>query len=188
MERLAHNMTESPFSAVLHPGEQLLWSGQPKQGPRTLEWSQYLWGIAIVVPSALLSAFWQRRDWRPWVWHVVLMLAGTVIGVSVGRWLDARRRSRLYYAVTSERLIVAKGAAPEKMRVLPLYALLDAKVDGQHVTFNAGASVWTRLDSPEGVTVPGWPTSNCFAELEEPERVCEVIRRAMASQAQPLPE
>jgi hypothetical protein len=109
-------MTNPAISNELARGEQLLWSGQPRQGI-VLRAS-----AALMIPFSFLwggfAFFWEATviaDGAPFfftLWGIPFVLVGLYI--TVGRFFyDSWRRGRTQYGVTSERiLIVTGGNAP----------------------------------------------------------------------------
>jgi hypothetical protein len=112
----------------LDPGEQLLWHGQPKQGlllrssdilmiPFSLLWG----GFAIFWESAAIT------NGAPFffvLWGIPFMLVG--LYVIVGRFfVEAAQRSRTYYAVTDERIIILSGIMNRNVKTLNLRSLSD---------------------------------------------------------------
>jgi hypothetical protein len=178
------------LESQLVPGEWLLWSGQPSQGFLLRAADAYL------IPFSLLWAgfavFWEVRVFSTdlsfifMLWGVPFILVGLYI--TVGRFfIDARQRSKTYYGVTNERLIIVSGLLSRKVESLNLRALKDISLNeksngGGTITFGAinPMSRWTG-----GRSFPGWGKRFTPSfELEwEAKRVYEIIRNAQRQSA-----
>lgn len=115
----------------LDPGERVLWCGQPKQG------LMFRPSDALMIPFSLLwggfAIFWESMaiiEGAPLLfvlWGILFVLVGLYL--IVGRFIvDAMRRKRTYYALTSERVIVVSGLLRRSVRTLSLKALSDISV------------------------------------------------------------
>jgi len=110
MQRLVS--TESVFSSELGRSEKLLWSGQPRQGvfltsrdasmiPFSLMWGgfSFFWEYKAVSSGA--SLFFD-------LWGIPFVLIGAYM--IVGRFFyEAMLRTRMYYGLTNERVIIISG-------------------------------------------------------------------------------
>lgn len=117
---------QSEIQRELGSGEKLLWSGQPRQGLRL--------GLSdvIAIPFSLVwcgfAIFWETMAFKGHtpiffkLWGVPFVAVG--LYMVFGRFLiDARMRSRTYYGVTNERLIIITGAFSRRVRALHLREL-----------------------------------------------------------------
>ena len=118
-----HNI-EFPLSR----GERLLWSGAPRQGiafrqsdlfqiPFTLLWGGFalFWNVAVWAGDGPI--FFR-------LWGLPFLLVG--VYMVVGRfWLDARRRARTSYGVTTERVLIASNLLSPSIKSLTLRTLTD---------------------------------------------------------------
>jgi hypothetical protein len=112
----------------LAPGEQVLWSEMPRQGfvlrggdafgiPFSLFWAGFVsyWMYSVVTAGAPL-------------FFLLVGSAFVLVGiyVTVGRFfVDARRRSRTFYALTNERALIVTGSFGKKVKSIELKALGD---------------------------------------------------------------
>ena len=133
------------FRGELDTGERIIWSGQPKQGlmlrasdavmiPFTLLWG----GFAIFWESTVLSSgapFFFR------LWGIPFVLVGLYI--IFGRFFfDSAQRSKTYYALTNERVIIISGVFTQNTKTLNIKKLpeinISTKSDGSGtITFGA---------------------------------------------------
>ena len=113
---------ESEIQRELSAGEKLLWSGQPRQGPR-LNISD-----VFVIPFSLVwcgfAIFWETtviKGHAPLLfklWGVPFVVIG--LYVVFGRFfVNARTRARTFYGVTNKRLIIVTGSFSRCVRSLP---------------------------------------------------------------------
>ncbi len=138
---------EAVIRAELGPDEQLLWSGQPKQGivlratdlfmiPFSLFWG----GFAILWELMALSIFFTSEDAPPTPVAIIMPLFGipfVLIGLYMifGRFfIDAKRRARTFYGFSEQQVILVSGLFGRKVKSLNLRTLsdlsLNEKADG----------------------------------------------------------
>jgi hypothetical protein len=143
------------------PSEKVLWTGQPKQGavfragdlfavPFSLVWC----GIAIFIFVTTL-----RAPKTP-VFFVVFPALFVLIGLYVvfGRfWVEARQRSRTFYAVTNERIVIVSGLFNRTVKSIDLKtlgetSLSERKDGGGSITFGPSSPFDWMLGG-----MPAWP-------------------------------
>ena len=174
------------FSPQLGTGERLLWAGQPRQGLflRATDWVQ--------IPFSLLwggfACFWEWSAFQTdaplffRLWGVPFVLIG--IYLVAGRFfVDARLRSKTYYALTSERAIILSGwlitrTTSLQLRAMPGVSLIESPGGFGTITFGATTPWWAGS--------PGWPGSRyrispAFDSIAEVRYVYDTLRRAQQS-------
>jgi hypothetical protein len=113
----------TPLDRYLDPGEQLVWSGQPKQGVRLQAFDLFLIPFSLV--WAGFAFFWEAsvlglvsfeggptRDNHPPLFFAIWGIPFCLIGLYmvVGRFFgDAVSRRRTWHGVTDKRVIVLKS-------------------------------------------------------------------------------
>jgi hypothetical protein len=176
-------MTNYAIAQDLARGEQLLWSGQPRQGivlrgsdaftiPFSLLWGgfAFFWEATVATSGAPLFFM---------LWGVPFVLAGLYI--TVGRFFyDAWRRGRTKYGVTNERILIATGDASPSLKSLNVRTLsdvtLDAKSDRSGTITFGPTSFMTSMYA--GTAWPGSNLPPSFELIPEARRVYEIIRQA----------
>src|SRR5438045_7782313 len=119
---------ESTLAQHLDPGEQLLWSGKPREGVRLRAQDAFLipfsilWcGFAIFWESAVIS---KGAPFFFMLWGIPFILAGLFF--VFGRFfLDASNRAHTFYGVTSERILIVSGIFSQRIQSLQLRTLSD---------------------------------------------------------------
>jgi hypothetical protein len=103
---------ETVIRSKLDDGEQLVWSGMPKQG-------LLLQPIdAVMIPTSLLwggfALYWEyevvntHQFWVLQIWGIPFVLIGLFL--IVGRFfVDAALRGRTYYGLTDKRVLIVVG-------------------------------------------------------------------------------
>jgi Bacterial PH domain len=178
-----------PIRAELSPGEQVVWSGQPRQGI-VIRGSD-----ALAIPFSLLWAgfavFWlvtAARSNAP-LPFVLFGVPFVLVGVYIvfGRFfVEAKQRQNTFYALTPQRVIIASGLFSKKVKSLNLKTIpelsLSERSDGSGtVTFGAqhpmaglvgGMSAWPGAEQFMGP---------CFDLVPNARTVYELIRKTQAS-------
>jgi Bacterial PH domain len=173
----------------LGPGEQVLWSGQPRHGV-ILRGSD-----ALMIPFSLLwagfSVFWlvsaaQSGAPLPFVlFGVPFVLVGVYI--VIGRFfVEAKQRQSTYYAVTPQRIIIASGLFSRKIKSLNLRAISEISIsergDGTGtITFGPQhpmASMFGGMSSWPGAEQYLGPRFDLIAQARS---VYESVRKAQAN-------
>lgn len=134
MQQLNSPITNLPaaLQRQLAAGEQILWQGKPRQGLMLRSADAYL------VPFSLLWCgfviFWEWNVIRLGapllfkLWGIPFVLVGLYL--VAGRFFtDARRRAHTHYALTTERLLIAKGKDGKNIQSLSLRTLPDITLE-----------------------------------------------------------
>jgi hypothetical protein len=181
-------MWNESFSVIrqeLGPQEQLLWSGQPRQG-LALRSSD-----ALMIPFSLLwggfAVFWEVmviNSGGPLfmkLWGIPFVLVGLYI--IVGRFfVDAWQRGKTTYGVTSERVMIISNSFGRKVKSLNLRTLSDItltqKSDGSGtITFGAAdKNPWWNAGGLGGGR--GRPAPPSFEMIQDAKKVYDIIREA----------
>ena len=174
--------------AQLESGEQLIWSGQPRQGlmlrpsdafmiPFSLLWGGFaiFWETTVILSGAPIFF---------WFWGVPFVLIGLYL--IFGRFfIDARARASTFYGLTNDRIIITSGKHGKRVQSLSLSTLgdisLDERPDGSGtITFAATANPlgrWGNFGMWPGVgTNRQAPPS--FEMIPQAKKVYEMIRSA----------
>jgi Bacterial PH domain len=179
------------IQSELAPGEQVIWSGQPRQG-LTLRGAD-VFAIPFSLFFAGFSVFWIHGAASsgaplPFVlFGVPFVLVGLYL--VFGRFfVEAKQRSRTFYAVTAQRVIIRSGIVSRSVKSLPLKTLHDLSLsehsDGTGtVTFGAQHPMASMIGA-----MPGWPGMDQylgprFDLVPQARSVYESIRKAQASAA-----
>jgi len=137
-----------PITRELAAGERVLWSGQPRQGV-TLRGAD-----ALMIPFSLLwggfAFFWEwsvLKSGAPFffaLWGIPFVAVG--IYFIIGRFfVEAWQRSRTFYAVTNERILIVDGIFSSTVSAISLRTLADVTLaersDGQGSIYFGNSAV-----------------------------------------------
>ena len=185
-------LTPELFTGRLLPGERILWSEQPQQGllltardifliPFSLAWCGFAVFWTFMVTSTSVS------DANPAGGFFILWgLMFVVIGLYfvAGRFVvDAWVRRGLYYAVTDQRILIARGSPFARFTVLSLAKLpdVDLKEGGNGrgtIRFGQPAAVWGNRGMSSWS--PALDPTPQFLGIEDARRVFDLIQRTQA--------
>jgi hypothetical protein len=171
------------ISPLLGREERLLWSAQPRQGiflrssdayliPFSLFWGgfAFFWEGSVVNSNA--PAFFR-------LWGIPFVLIGLYL--IIGRFFaDAKLRSKTYYGLTTERIVIVSGLFSRTTKSLQLRTLSDVSLAESNgglgtITFGAVAPWWAGSR--------GWPGSQrqlspTFDSISAARDIYEKIRIA----------
>ena len=189
-------MIQEPIAAAirvhLSPGEQVLWSGQPRQGvmfrpadvfmvPFSLLWG----GFAIFWEWSVISMPSRHGSVRsaPWffvLWGVPFVLVG--LYMIVGRFFfDARQRARTVYALTSTRVLIVGGGWSARIQSINLRTLPDLSLtegsDGRG-TITLGPAPAPNMMTMMAPFGRNYPTAPQLDTIDNAARVYQMIRDA----------
>lgn len=174
---------------LLTDREELLWTGQPKQGilfrgydiflvPFSLVWGG---GVVFGVFGSMLSGF-GRGGFPLFLLPVLLLFGGVAFYITIGRFLlDAYSRSKTYYGITNRRIIIQNEGIGGKTHSYDLKSLSNLSVeqgkDGRG-TVTIGASPTGRGMMMRGF---GWPGMNgmlppALEMIPDAQQVYELIQ------------
>jgi hypothetical protein len=177
---------EQRIRTDLRSDEKLLWTGQPAQGLRLRGSDVFL------IPFSLLWAgfafFWEwsvlHQDAPGFfaLWGVPFVLAG--IYIVLGRFfVDAALRTRTYYALTSQRIVILSGLWTRELKSLWLRSLPELSLKegpGTRGTIEFGSSPWPMGQWFRGTSWPGMSKHQppSFELIEDPRSVYDLVRAA----------
>ncbi|MDD5262037.1 MAG: PH domain-containing protein [Methylacidiphilales bacterium] len=178
-----YNTANSEIARELSQSEKILWTGQPGQGFRLRS------SDGFMIPFSLLwcgfAIFWESSVFStgaPFffkLWGVPFVLVGLYI--VFGRFIvDAKIRTRTFYGVTTDRVIIVSGLFSRQTKSLQLSGLneisLAERQDGSGtITFGPQAPFSQRLPA-------GWPGSTqyiapAFEMIERAKETYDLIRQ-----------
>jgi len=181
-------MTTTSLEFSLDRGERQLWSGVPRQG------IVFRGADAFMIPFSLLwggfAVFWEvgvaTSDAPGFfvLWGIPFVLVGLYI--TVGRFfIDARRRARTTYAVTSDRVIINSGFFANTTKSLNLRTLSDVTLQER---FNGTGTITFGAVNPlfamyADTSWPGVPQTPSFEMIRDARNVYNIIREAQMTSA-----
>ena len=190
-------MTSELFTGRLLPGERIAWSGQPQQGllltgrdifliPFSLMWCGFAIFWTFTVSSASVSVANRAAEVNGAggffiLWGLMFVAIGLYF--VAGRFIvDAWVRRGLHYAVTDQRILIARGAPFARFTVLSMAKLpeidLNEHANGRG-TIRFGQPVAMRGNRGTALAVALDPTPQ-FLGIEDARRVFDLIQRAQA--------
>jgi hypothetical protein len=177
--------TADKFRDELNPGERINWSGQPQQGlilrpadifmiPFSLLWG----GFAIFWESSVVAG---GAPFFFMVWGIPFVVVG--LYMIVGRFFfDSAQRSKTYYALTNERVIIISGVFSQNMKALDLKKLpeinISTKGDGKGtIIFGAAHPMAWMYAGSSFPTMGRYQIAPSFDMIEEAKTVYQHIKR-----------
>lgn len=169
----------------LEPRETILWSGQPKQGVM-LRGSD-----AFLIPFSLLwggfAFFWEYSVLTSGAppFFALFGIPFVVIGayLIIGRfYVEAKQREKIFYAVTTDRVIIISGLLQQKVKSLFLRTLSDLSLTESR---DGTGSISFGSSFPFASWFGGmaWPGMEQFSgprldTIDNPRQVYQIIREA----------
>ncbi len=172
--------TETPLPIALDREEVQLWRGQPRQGlvvrpadlfliPFSLLWGGFaiFWEVSVLrMPAPGFFA----------LWGIPFVLMG--LYVIVGRFfVDAWRRQRTTYALTTTRVIIRTGTSLNSLdlRTLTNITVIERRDGTGTISFGPSNPLSSMLG---GASWPGMPLALAFDMIADVQRVYGQIREA----------
>lgn len=120
------------IATYLAPGEQLLWAGRPKQGFAVRALDFWVVPFMICWSSAVVLSFFGliRQEGQLTLSMIAVMVPILLLGVYMllGRfWIDAKARSKTFYGVTSQRVIIIDGLISQQIHSIILKEILEVQ-------------------------------------------------------------
>ena len=185
---------EDVIHQFLDPGEQLLWSGQPRGGIR-FRWQDWflipfslVWGGGMLFGfgAALVEGVRGLDHTLLFPGVILIPIAAVVFYVVFGRFIvDAKGRERTYYGVTNERVVIIRGLLRQQIKSLQLRALQEVSMSKR--SDGSGTITFGQPPFFGGFAMGGsWPGSGRFAPpsfemIERAKEVYDIIRNAQRS-------
>jgi hypothetical protein len=173
------------ISELLGSGERLLWAGRPGQGIR------FRGSDSAAIPFGLFwtgfIVFWELNSMRSGnlfmqLWGIPFLLVG--FHMLVGRFIvDSWQRSRTYYGLTNQRVIIFSKLLSRSVKSLNLRSLTDVSLSeraNRTGTITFGPSV--QQGSGTGFRLQGMNAGlqPSFEMIADARGVFDQIRRAQA--------
>lgn len=184
------NTPNSEIERELSSGEKLLWSGQPAQGFRLRPSDAFLIPFSLV--WCAFAIFWEASVFSSKapiffkLWGVPFVLVGLYF-VAGRFFVDVKARTRTFYGVTNDRIIIIGGLFSRQTKSLQLRTLSDISLverrDGSGtITFGSQYPFVRQMPS-------GWPGASQYAPpafemIERAKETYELIRRAQKEGAE----
>jgi hypothetical protein len=164
------NSASSVIQRELSPGEQVLWSGQPRGGIRMRAID------AFVIPFSILwcgfAIFWEvmaltASSKAPGPLAIIFPVFGVpfvLIGLYMvfGRFIvEAKARERTFYGVTNERIIIVSGLFSRRTKSLNLRTLTDISLT-ERADGSGSVSFGPSNPFSQWFPVASWPGAGQF--------------------------
>jgi hypothetical protein len=180
-------MVEVPpaIAQELAPSEKVLWTGHPRQGLALHAYDAFalpfgfVWlGIVLINLSEMVQT--ARGD--PIAIAMLVIFVGVGLYMVAGRFfVEAKQRSRVFYAVTNERIVIVSGLLSRTMKSVALKTLSEMAVSERRS--GSGSIVFGPTGPFDWMYMPGWPGMGSrmaarFDLIPNVRAVYETIRRA----------
>jgi hypothetical protein len=177
------------ISSLLLLYEEVLWSGQPKQGVTfrrsdlfAIPFSLFWCGFAIFWEFSVIQG---DDDWSLILLGIPFVLIG--LYMLVGRFFsDAKQRAKTFYAVTNQRILISSGIFKRSAKSLDLRKLTTLSLEeGKHkegnLSFGASSSIPSVISSLFPVLGLFAQKAPRFELIKNPKQVYETIVAAQYS-------
>ena len=143
------------FQTELNPGEQVIWTGRPKQGFLLRPEDALMIPFSLVCGGFFISTLFFLDSMEPsFTVFVGIPVVLSVLYLVVGRFLvDIAQRRKTYYALTAQRAIIVSGLFRRNVRTLILSNLSEIHLETRRkgrgtITFGARpAMAWMNVGS-----------------------------------------
>jgi hypothetical protein len=177
------------FRSELGKDERLLWYGKPRQGLLLRSIDAFLipfsliWGGGVLLFFSFIIGTQSKDGEQPILCFVATPFILWALYVIFGRFIvDVYLRSRTFYAVTNERVLILAGLLNRDVRSLSLKSLADLhlklKKDGSGtILFGSASPLGGMYDY---VAIPGLrrTRSPSFELIDDARTVYELVRQA----------
>ena len=170
------------FGPHLKSGEQLLWTGQPKQG-FVFTGIDYV-AIPFSIIWLLFSAFWLvlasigDEDGAAWVFVIVgLPFFYVGLQMSVIRfYMDKNRRAITFYAVTNQRAMVIENYNPPRNYMYEAADLFDLRINRRNTNCDLLFGIW-KIPQRKRTNLFYWPYGivSGFRMIEDAAPVMQLL-------------
>ena len=205
---MVNSLTER-LNNQLHPGESILWMGQPQSGLlwRRSDWlllplSIILCGLAcwlegwiiilLVEAAPILNDSLGLFLFLGLLFFAMLCLPLVLVGLflMIGRFFfDRMRRSRTLYAVTNQRVLIATFILKQRVKTVPLDKKVNLRLeinksDRGSIYLSVDAFLWWILMGPPW-WLPFWPDVEVYQppfleRIEKPAEVYEILKKVLS--------
>jgi len=167
------------IESELGASERLLWAGRPRSGilfrvsdliqiPFSLLWGGFAiaWQVAVVAQGSPIFMT---------LWGIPFVIVG--LHMMFGRfWVDAKRRSKTYYGVTDERIIIISGVLRRSIKSINLDLITDVCL--KEKSGDSGTIVIGPTDSRRSWTETGQHGTPTLEFIDGAREVYELIRES----------
>jgi hypothetical protein len=174
------------ITRLLTTTETLLWHGRPRQGIVFRSFDKVFIPIGLV-SWGIIAYFWVQ----PFVlinnfYSEIIYISLIFIYVAIGRMLvEVWQRARVYYAVTSERIIIVAGLFPRrttffKLRTMDKPVILETKNGENAISLDGGMPFAGFAGVAVRISLPFWDGifHRQFILIPEAKSVYELILKA----------
>ena len=175
------NTAQAALMREIQPGEHLLWSGMPRQGLRFRRGDISLVPFSLFWCAGVFSGIYKNiTSHKEPSASSIFLLTFAAIGIHllVGRFfVDAYQRSRTYYGVTNQRVLILSGIWTREVKTISLqnlneFALRERSDGSGDIVFGS-----TNPMQAMGQTGMGKNAIPAFALIDNVRQVYDLIQR-----------